>query len=681
MNRRDFLKSLGLLATAPAFLNSTLLRAATLPALGRRGTLEDVQHVVILMQENRSFDHYFGSLRGVRGYDDRFPILLPSGRPVWQQPRMLAPERAIAPFHLDTRKTSAQLIQDLDHGWASQHAAMAGGLMDAWPLNKTDMTMGYFTRADLPFHYALADAFTVCDQYFASLAGPTCPNRCMLWSGSINPAGDLGGPFIDDDTCLDDKSIKPFAWTTYPQRLQDAGVSWQIYQQGMHEIDHNPFTGNFEANALAYFSAFQDAAPGSALHARAMTPRPLRQLKADVLAGRLPQVSWIVPPAAYSEHPSYPPAYGAMYIARVLDALTANPEVWGRTVLLLDYDENDGFFDHLMPPQPPGPARPGKSTVSTAGEIHDIVNPRHRPLYEADQLPYGLGPRVPMFVISPWSRGGYVCSQVFDHTSTLRFLEQRFGVAEPNISQWRRAVCGDLTSALDFSRHDAKRVSLPDTRDYRRLVDLESRLPAPTVPAEAPAHRATQEQGLRPARALPYHAELTLAADARGYTLRFHNASSVAVCCYAYWDASRDLPQRYTLGAGHALEDHIAYPADGPARMTVRGPNGFLRALHGRGPSRLALDSAGLADGNLRLTLRNAGDDTRHVTIRDMTYAQPARQLVLPPGQSTALVWNLSDSHHWYDLEADDGSHQWRLAGHVEDGHASFSDPAIGRAS
>src|SRR6185437_11072011 len=372
MNRREFLRSLGSGTATAALLHKSLARAAALPAIGRSGTLEDVEHVVVFMLENRSFDHYFGHLSGVRGYNDRLAVRLAGGKPVWFQPRMRRPDQPILPFHLDTRRSSAQLLQDLDHSWDSQHGAISAGRMDAWPLNKTDMTMGYFLREDIPFHYALADAFTICDHYFCSIAGPTCPNRTMLWTGSIDPEGTGGGPFIDDAVWIYTKGVKPFAWTTYAERLQGAGITWQVYQEALEEVDDDPMTGNFHCNALAYFKPFADAAAGSELRRRAMSAGGVGQLREDVLEERLPQVSWIVMPAGYSEHPSYPPAYGAMYVARVLEALTANPKVWGKTVLLLNYDENDGFFDHMVPPQPPTPVLPGISTVSTAGEIHDI---------------------------------------------------------------------------------------------------------------------------------------------------------------------------------------------------------------------------------------------------------------------------------------------------------------------
>ena len=676
MNRRDFLKSVGMGAATAAFLRNSLARAAALPATGRSGTLEDVEHVVVFMLENRSFDHYFGHLSGVRGYNDRFAVRLPGGKPVWLQPRMRRPDQPILPFHLDTHATSAQLLQDLDHEWDSQHGAIAAGRMDAWPLNKTDMTMGYFLRQDIPFHYALADAFTLCDHYFCSIAGPTCPNRAMLWTGSIDPQGVGGGPFIDNDVWIYTKGVKPFGWSTYAERLQRAGITWQVYQEGMEEVDDDPMTGNFDCNALAYFEAFARAPQGSELRRRAMSAGGTTRLRQDVLNGRLPQVSWIVSPAGYSEHPSYPPAYGAIYIARVLEALTANPEVWGKTALLLNYDENDGFFDHMVPPQPPTRVQPGVSTVSTEGEVHEIINPEHKTLYTPDQLPYGLGPRVPMIAISPWSRGGYVCSEVFDHTSVIRFLEARFGVKEPAISPWRRAVCGDLTAAFDFGSHSSRRFNLPTTSGNRALLYQQARLPPPGVPERQAIEIAPQERGVRPARPLPYALELSVAASDGGARLRFDNRSTTGVCCTAYWDGSFAVPRRYTIGAGHRLEDFV-HPASGrDLALSVYGPNGFLRSVRGSGDSVLEVVSTAAPRGDVRLHLRNGGEQTLTVTVRDASYGRGERSIPIGAGGTHELLWDLQSSHHWYDLIVSAGRHEWRLAGHIEDGHESVSDPA-----
>jgi len=676
MNRREFLKSIGSGVAAAAYLHDSLNRAMALPAIGRSGTLDDVEHVVVFMQENRSFDHYFGHLSGVRGYNDRFALRIGGGVPVWFQPRMGRPERPILPFHLDTHRCSAQLLQDLDHSWASQHAAIAAGRMDAWPLNKTDMTMGYFLRQDIPFHYALADAFTVCDHYFCSIAGPTCPNRVMLWAGSIDPQGTGGGPFIDDDVWIYTKGVKPFAWTTYAERLQRAGITWRVYQEGLNEIDGNPMTGNYHCNALAYFKPFAEAPPGSELQRRAMSAGGIARLRDDVLNKRLPQVSWIVMPAGYSEHPSYPPAYGAMYIARVLEALTADAEVWGKTVLLLNYDENDGFFDHVAPPQPPTPLFPGITTVTTEGEIHDIVNPHQPTLYTPDQLPYGLGPRVPMLAISPWSRGGYVCSEVFDHTSVIRFLEARFGVKEPNISPWRRAICGDLTSAFDFASYRRRRLDLPNTRGYCDMLHQQAKLPPPVVPDRQASEIIAQERGVRPARALPYALELNVAMVAGGVRLRFDNRSAVGVCCTAYWDGSFTIPRRYTIGAGHRLEDLVRPPTNEAAALSVYGPNGFLRTVRGAGECPLEVSSAATPRGDLRLRLRNSGQRPLSAMVRDQSYGRGERRVAVAPGETHDLLWDLQPSHHWYDLTIAVDQHQWRLAGHVEDGHESVSDPA-----
>src|SRR5262249_44190571 len=159
---------------------------------------------------------------------------------------------------------------------------------------------------------------------------------------------------------------------------------------------------------------------------------------------------------------------------------------------------NDGFFDHMPPNLPAlGPAL-GASTVSVDGEAYNGE-------------PVGLGPRVPMIAVSPWSKGGWVNSQVFDHTSVIQFLEQRFGVHEPNISPWRRAVCGDLTSVFDFATPDAGLASLPDTASYIAAADATRGLGHPAPPSTAIA--ATQERGQRPARALPYRVEARCELD------------------------------------------------------------------------------------------------------------------------------------------------------------------------
>ena len=415
------------LLTNATALSGVAVGAAVLPGSLRKalaatlneppgGSLRDIEHIVILMQENRSFDHYFGTMPGVRGFSDPAAIRLPDNSPVFRQPYPGHAQGYLTPFRLDTQTTSAQATPGTDHSWASQHEAWNNGQMDQWVQAKGPFTMGYFTQADIPFQWALAQAFTTCDHYHCSVLGPTNPNRLYMWTGMIDPRGTGGGPVIDDSPAYNNVIL---SWTTYPERLQRAGVSWQVYQE----------EDNYDDNALAWFKQFSHAPVSSSLWQRGMRKRPAGSFETDARQGRLPQVSWLVAPTAQSEHPDYFPAAGAEYIASKLDAIASNQDLWRKTLFILTYDENDGLFDHVPPPVAPG---------GTPGEY-------------VDGEPIGLGFRVPAVVVSPWSAGGRVCSDVLDHTSLIRVIEQRFGVPEPNISAFRRRTCGDFTSALRFS--------------------------------------------------------------------------------------------------------------------------------------------------------------------------------------------------------------------------------------
>jgi phospholipase C len=417
-SRRQVLASATLLsgvavgaAVLPASLRRALATTLTEPAAG---SLADIEHIVILMQENRSFDHYFGTMPGVRGFADPAAIRLPDGRQVFYQPRPGA--GYLTPFHYDTRTTSAQATPGTDHTWPTQHQAWNHGAMDRWVAAKGPYTMGYFTQADIPFHWALAQAFTVCDNYHCSVLGPTNPNRLYMWTGMLDPRGTGGGPVIDNSPAYNNVTL---SWTTYPERLERAGISWQVYQE----------EDNFDDNALAWFRQFARAPASSPLRQRGMQTRAAGWFEDDARHGRLPQVSWLVAPTAQTEHPAYFPAAGAEYIASKLDAIASNPDTWRSTVFILCYDENDGLFDHVPPPTAP---------AGTRGEF-------------VGGEPIGLGFRVPALVISPWSAGGRVYSGVLDHTSLIRVIERRFGVAEPNISAFRRHTCGDFSGALRFS--------------------------------------------------------------------------------------------------------------------------------------------------------------------------------------------------------------------------------------
>ncbi|MGW0944860.1 alkaline phosphatase family protein [Streptomyces sp. NPDC002623] len=436
----------------------------------RRGSLADVEHVVLLMQENRSFDHYFGTLSGVRGFADPDALTLDTGRSVFYQPDAENPKGYLLPFHLDTHTSSAQAIPSTSHSWAVQHDAWNGGRMDRWlPAHrKADgangpYVMGYYTREDIPFQFALAETFTLCDHYFCSVLGPTCPNRLMWMTGSIDPLGVAGGPVTSNS------APTPYSWTTYAERLQAAGVSWKVYQQ----VD------DYGCNVLERFAAFKNAQPGSELYERGVRPQPEGTFEEDALSDRLPTVSWIMPPGRQSEHPDYLPAAGAAFVASKIEAIAANPEVWAKTAFILNYDENDGLFDHVPPPTPP---------AGTSGEF-------------VGGLPIGGGFRVPAIIVSPWTVGGWVATETFDHTSTLRFLERLTGVAEPNISSWRRDAFGDLTSAFRFASTAPRPPVLPDdTMELLLKAQTEvATLPKPTLPGAEQTFPA-QETGRRPQR-------------------------------------------------------------------------------------------------------------------------------------------------------------------------------------
>ncbi|WP_343616699.1 alkaline phosphatase family protein [Novosphingobium sp.] len=421
---------------------------------GRKGSLKDVKHVVMLMQENRSFDHYFGTLPGVRGFDDPHAMILPHGKSVFHQPDHHHPDGYTLPFHLDSFASNAQKLPSTSHAWSVQHRAWNGGRMDQWlPAHREvdgangPYTMGYFKRADIPFHFALAEAFTICDAYHCSVMGPTWPNRLYWLTSTIDPEGRAGGPVISNKA-----PPEGFQWTTYAERLEEAGVPWGVYQYGEHGRPHNMFK---------YFKRFREAPAGSPLALRGMPEGDEGRFAADVLADRLPAVSWMFPSAEANEHPDHFPAAGADFISHRLNELAANPDVWAKTVFILNYDENDGLFDHVPPPVPPH------------GTAHEFI----------EGLPIGGGFRVPCIIVSPWTMGGQVCSEPFDHTSVLQFLERVTGVREPNITPWRRAAFGDLTSAFRFDHAEKQWPILPSTGEMLALANRNAAtLPAPTIP-------------------------------------------------------------------------------------------------------------------------------------------------------------------------------------------------------
>ncbi|WGL52815.1 phospholipase C, phosphocholine-specific [Nocardioides sp. BP30] len=626
------------------------------------GTIADVKHVVVMMQENRSFDHYYGTLRGVRGFADKSTITLPGGYSVFDQPNGAGRQY---PFWLESSngEVYAQCQGDIAHSWSDQHAAWNGGRMDSWMSAKTKIgCLGYLTRSDIPVHYALADAYTICDAYHASGLTATGPNRTYLFSGKIDASSTSGG---------DESGV---TWQTYAEGLEAAGVSWKVYQNA---------ADNFGDNALAYFTQFSDASSTSPLHTKGMASVPattgvtgtdiLAAIRADVVAGTLPQVSWVVTDQLNSEHPIGPPVNGERFVSGLLAALNADSQVFDSTVVFLNYDENDGFFDHVPPPVP---------ASGTTGEFYD-------------GLPVGLGFRVPMIVISPWSRGGWVNSQVFDHTSVIQFLEKWTAAIGkpapcPNISAWRRSVCGDLTSTFDFTSKVAGMPTLPTPGAAIALATC-TPLANPTPQTNAlPA----QETGTRPARALPYQLNADVSSwSYSGTTVKVNitmsnagatgtNAAHYAVYANAHRTGG---PWQYTVKPGSPVTDFFNVGSgygEGLYDLTVVGPNRFLRRLTG--------DANGASKGvevhptiaattrGLTLTLVNGSSSsvTFKVAANQYLTGGPWTYVVAAGAQATATFDVLSTSHGWYDLTVTGtGDSTWsrRFVGHVENGSASIT--------
>ncbi len=683
VDRRRFVQLMSGGALAASF--SSIERALAIPAHSRRGSIEDVQHIVILMQENRSFDHYFGSLRGVRGFDDPRAVKLPSGAPVWQQP---SGSGYVSPFHPDAANLGLAFLEDLPHGWDDTVPALNHGKYDQWIPNKGSSTMAYFTRQDIPYHYALADAFTVCDAYYCSFPGSTDPNRYHMWTGWLGNDGQGGGPVLDN-------AEAGYDWMTFPERLQQAGISWKIYQDAGAGLDAehywgwgaDPYIGNYGDNSLLYFHQYQNAQPGSPLHLGARSATDIShlggnlvdQFKADVASGNLPQVSWIAAPEAFTEHGNWPTNYGAWYISQFLDALIAYPDVFSKTVFFINYDENDGFFDHMVPPMPPESSAQGWSTVDTTHEIFPGDAKHKLP------GPLGLGVRVPMIVVSPWSRGGWVSSEVFDHTSLIQFIERRFSAQHPelfetNITKWRRAVTGDLTSAFDFKSPNHKKFFLPSTAgyqppDHERHDDY---VPTPTNPPHP-----RQERGTRPARSVPYELQATAEVGAGTVTITFRNAGQAAAVFQVRSGSGTDGPWTFTVGAGDSGTQ--SWPVTGGYDLSVYGPNGFYRrfagTVAGTNPANLTVNSTYETEcAAVRLDISNSGGAVSRVQITSAYRDEEVRR-DLPPGQSFSRRFSLEESSGWYDLsitvESDPAFNQ-QLAGHVETGRDSTTDPLIG---
>lgn len=841
-NRRDFLKKASFLAAGTGLagvLPISIQRAMAInPEL--HSTYLDAEHVVILMQENRSFDHCYGSLQGVRGFNDPRAISLPDKNVVWMQTSKEG--ETYLPFRLNIKDTNATWIGSLPHGWDNQTDARNNGRFDKWlDVKHTDregyghmpLTMGYYNREDIPFYYSLADAFTVCDQNFCSSLTGTTPNRLYLWTGTIREEQHEKSRANVWNSQVDYPSEAK--WATFPERLEDAGISWKIYQNqlsvgvGMNG-EEDVWLSNFSDNPIEFFSqynvrflpayvnhlhqqikdipgelttlqqklsslsgkeledankdivqkqaALQNANEGiikwspenyaklsqreKALHEKAFSTNikeadyhnlvpltyqdgsnertinipkgdVLYQFREDVQTGKLPLVSWIVAPEAFSDHPSSP-WFGAWYVSEVMDILTKDPAVWKKTIFILCYDENDGYFDHVPPFTAPHPDKP--ETGATSKGLNSRVDYvtleedlKVKPDEEqARESAIGLGFRVPLVVASPWSRGGAVCSEVFDHTSIIQFMEKflthKTGkpIKETNISDWRRTICGDLSSVFtpfDGERMDHKEFVAKEAyiesvhkakfkqgpHGFKKLTAAEA-AQISQQPYASPL-MPRQEKGIRKARPLPYqlHTNGKLSDDKKEFILDFEAGDELFGKQSAGAPFNVYAPGKYLI-EGSFVEVHAwafavaagntlsrGWPLNNfennQYHLKAYGPNGFFREFIGtaQDPSidvsiDYELNNKKIPTGNIVVKITNHHPTNKYnISLKDNAYKTGSKPGKVAAGSSTAIVLDLSKNFGWYDISIGvqgAGTFEKRYAGHVETGKASFTDPAMG---
>lgn len=801
--RRDFIKKASIFTSALGIVGAipdSIQRAFAInPDVGT--TYLDAEHVVFLMQENRSFDHALGTLKGVRGFNDPRAIKLPNNNPVWLQRNKKG--ETYAPFRFNIKTTKATWMGDLPHGWTDQVDARNKGNMNGWidakvSRNYPDMplTMGYYTREDIPFYYNLADSFTVCDQHFCSSLTGTSPNRCFFWTGKVRlEQTPTSHPHIYNS---DIDGSERLSWKTFPERLSQHGVNWRIYQNELSvgvgfEGEEGRWLANFTDNDMEFFKQYNvrrhpehlphlrkakitlekqlqekpDAklqekldqvikdiaflevntldklsSEEQDLHKRAFTinrndpdyhsletityddngtertaqiPKGdvFHQFREDVNAGKLPTVSWLVAPSNFSDHAGTP-WYGAWYLSEAIDILTKNPEVWKKTIFVLTYDENDGFFDHVPPVGVPNPK---DSSTGTVSESLDISSEYVIPGQTARESSIGLGFRVPMVVVSPWSRGGYVNSQVFDHTSSIQFLEKFLShktgqkIHEDNISSWRRSICGDLTSVfrpyngeeipapkpierVPFieSIHKAKFAKVPDDFnkwDQEMIDDLLKNGDSNFLPK--------QEKGIKSANTIPYETYVSGALDGNGNfkidfkagNQLFEKASSgIGFMVYA----SEGRTWTFSAAAGDqvshnwSLDDFEKQHYD----LRIHSVNGFFRHFTGTSQDpgveikvlyrRSKMEKP---DGNIYLYIkRTSAKETLKFSLIDNSYGSKPATLILDKKQTEILLpLSLKKSHGWYDFTLTASGYtdfSQQFAGHAEHGKESFTDPLMG---
>ena len=760
--RREFIRKASLLSGGAGLLNVLPASIAKAMAIDPQhgSTFYDAEHIVFLMQENRSFDHTYGTLQGVRGFNDPRAITLPDKNPVWCQSNSAG--ETYAPFRLDIKNTNATWMESLPHAWSDQVDARNDGKYDKWldvkpsgveQYKSMPLTMGFYSREDIPFYYSLADAFTVCDHNFCSSLTGTTPNRLYFWTGTIRekPEAFSQAKVWNHDADYD----SPVSWKTFPERLEENNISWKVYQNeigagsGLKD-EQDQWLGNFGDNPLEYFSQYKvNSADGDLsgkeknLHQKAFTTNKkqphyhdlaklkykdgdtvremnvpagdvLFQFRDDVKNGQLPTVSWIVAPQKFSDHPSSA-WYGAWYISEVMDILTRDPEVWKKTIFILTYDENDGYFDHMPPFTAPHPEK--KDTGSVSQGINTGTE------YVADKLqqssknehsrisPIGLGYRVPMVIASPWSRGGWVNSQVFDHTSSLQFLEKFLSkksnkkIKEPNISEWRRTVCGDLTST--FRKYNGEEIKKPEFLERDEFIEAIHKAQFRNPPSNFKKITKSeignlkdllpeQEKGTRSANALPYelNADGKLSDDKKSFMIRLQAADKIhgsrssgsPFNIYAPGVYKNQMVKAwsYAVKVGDAISDswQLSDFDNESYHLRVYGPNGFYREFMGSRNDPgidVAVDSF---KNTLRIRIKNNPAKATRIKIIDNSYGSPAFNINVEPGKTVSSYIDPAKSSGWYDISLvveGNKTYKQTFAGRLENGKPGKTDPLMGR--
>ena len=783
-SRRDFLKKAALLAGASGIsgnLSASVAKALSINAESG-STFYDAEHVVFLMQENRSFDHMFGKLKGVRGFNDPHPHIQPNGNKVWLQKD--GKGFTYAPFHIDINKTKITWQGGLPHSWNDQVAARNGGHYDRWVPIKTAMSLAYYDRNDIPFYYDLADAFTVCDQHFCSSLTGTTPNRLFFFTGTIRGENSKNETAVVQNDQAESQNNTFVDWPTFQETLEDHGVDWRIYQNEIWtaklpgEIDD--WLGNYGDNPIEYISRHQVKLSayfrknGDQTVTPHLTPAEVQekynqlshreknlidkafqtnisqddylelapftftndegksetinipkgdifyQFRKDVDSGKLPAVSWLVAPQRFSDHTSSP-LYGSWYVSEALNILTKNPEVWKKTIFVLTYDENDGYFDHQPPFVVPNPKDP------MSGKVSEGID--YDPDYEHRKgSPIGLGYRVPLVIASPWSKGGFVNSQVFDHTSSLMFLEKWLkkksgkDVKSNNISDWRRNFCGDLTSV--FRPYFEEEIKSPPFLNRANVItaigNARNKPPQVSPSALAPAditkintyenfdvktsiEAPKQEKGTKPACALPYQ----LMADANvgnGYlniSFRAANAhfgsafanvgSPFNMASLSKFKGQQGKIWSFGVKAGDTITEKISIRdfEEHMYDLNISGPNGFFRHFKGSAEddqvsvqvqpeySRLSKKPT----GDAVITLENRGGIILNLKIVDNKYKAQQILISVKPKAVENIKVKAAKSGCWYDFtitQANNSIYNHRYSGKIETGDVSTSDPFMG---